>query len=276
MQTRRLGRSGVLVSALALGTDNILNPTPEDESIRLIHAAIDGGINLIDTSDSYRAGEAERVIGKALRLRGKRDDVLVATKFHYPTGPGPERPRQLARAPDPGVRGLAAAAAARPHRPLPVASSRHGRAAGRDAGSARRPRPRRQGAVRRHVDLARLARDGGDHDLGAQGLVRVVSEQSPYNLLDRRIENELLPMCRRHGVGVLCWSPLAMGMLAGRYAVVGRPRGRLPGHAARRHLRRARHGGGHRRRQRVRRPGRRARATSPRCWRRCGRRTSRA
>ncbi len=51
-----------------------------------------------------------------------------------------------------------------------------------------------------------------------KGLVRVVSEQSPYNLLDRRIENELLPMCRRHGVGVLCWSPLAMGMLAGRYA----------------------------------------------------------
>ena len=89
MQTRRLGRSGVFVSALALGTDNILNPTSEDESIRLIHAALDGGINLIDTSNSYRDGEAERVIGKALRLRGKRDDVLVATKFHYPTGPGP-------------------------------------------------------------------------------------------------------------------------------------------------------------------------------------------
>ena len=62
---RRLGRSGALVAALALGTDNILNPTPEDESSRHDHAALDGGINLIDTSNSYGAGEAERVIGEA-------------------------------------------------------------------------------------------------------------------------------------------------------------------------------------------------------------------
>ena len=89
MQHRRLGRAGALVSPLALGTDNILNPTPEDESSRMIIRALDGGINLIDTSNSYGAGEAERVIGRVLAESGRRDEVVIATKLHYPTGPGP-------------------------------------------------------------------------------------------------------------------------------------------------------------------------------------------
>ena len=218
MQTRRLGRSGVLVSALALGTDNILNPTPEDESIRLIHAAIDGGINLIDTSDSYRAGEAERVIGKALRLRGKRDDVLVATKFHYPTGPGPnDRGNSrvhLIQACEDSLRRLRLDhidlyQSHRPDMDVPLDETlgalddlvRSGKV--RYVGTSTSPAW--------HVMEAIMTSE-------LKGVVRVVSEQSPYNLLDRRIENELLPMCQRHGVGVLCWSPLAMGMLAGRYA----------------------------------------------------------
>ena len=89
MEHRRLGRTGALVAPLALGTDNILNPTPEDESSRMIIRALDGGINLIDTSNSYGAGEAERVIGRVLAESGRRDEVVIATKVHYPTGPGP-------------------------------------------------------------------------------------------------------------------------------------------------------------------------------------------
>ena len=89
MEYRNLGRTGVRVSPLVLGTDNILNPTPEDESKRMILRALDAGINLIDTSNSYRQGQAERVIGEVLRESGRRDEVLIATKAHYPTGPGP-------------------------------------------------------------------------------------------------------------------------------------------------------------------------------------------
>jgi len=218
MELRRLGRSGALVSALALGTDNILNPTPEDESIRLIHAALDAGINLIDTSDSYRAGEAERVIGKALRLGGRRDDAFIATKFHYPTGPGPnERGNSrlhVLRACEASLRRLRVDhidlyQSHRPDMEVPLDETlgalddlvRAGKV--RYVGTSTSPAW--------HVMEAIMTSE-------LKGLVRVVSEQSPYNLLDRRVENELLPMCRRHGVGVLCWSPLAMGMLAGRYA----------------------------------------------------------
>ena len=89
MEHRRLGRTGALVAPLALGTDNILNPTPEDESSRMIIRALDAGINLIDTSNSYGAGEAERVIGRVLAESGRRDEAVIATKVHYPTGPGP-------------------------------------------------------------------------------------------------------------------------------------------------------------------------------------------
>ena len=259
MQYRQLGRSGVRVSALALGTDNILNPTPEDESIRLIHAAIDGGINLIDTSNSYRAGEAERVIGKALRLRGKRDDVLVATKFHYPTGPGPnDRGNSRAHLIQ-ACEELAAPAASRPHRPVPVAPPRHGRAAGRDARRARRPRAVGQGAVRRHVDVPGLARHGVDHDVGAEGprarRLRAVAVQ-PARPADReRAAADVPPPRRRRPLLVA-----ARDGHAGRpLRVVSRPRGRLPRHAARRHLRRTGHRGRHRRGQRLRGAGPRAR-----------------
>ena len=219
VEYRSLGRTGVLVSPLALGTDNLVNPTPRDESIRMIHAAIDAGINLIDTSDSYAGGEAERVIGEALRLSGRRDDVLVATKVHYPTGPGPnDRGNSrfhVMRACDASLRrlGLDHIDLYQLHRPdleLSLEETlgaldelvRAGKV--RYIGSSTAPAW--------HVVEAVMTSE-------RRGLARFATEQSPYNLLDRRIENELLPACRRHGLGVLAWSPLAMGMLAGRYRV---------------------------------------------------------
>ena len=79
MEHRRLGRTGALVAPLALGTDNILNPTPEDESSRMISRALDGGINLIDTSNSYGSGEAERVIGQVLAESGRRESCAASS-----------------------------------------------------------------------------------------------------------------------------------------------------------------------------------------------------
>jgi aryl-alcohol dehydrogenase-like predicted oxidoreductase len=215
---RALGTSGLKVSPLVLGTDNVLNPTPEDESIRMIHAAVAAGINLIDTADSYAAGEAERVVGAALHaLGGAADGVLVATKLHYPTGPGPNdrgnSRLHVIRACEASLRRLGRdhIDLYQTHRPdLSV------------------PLDETLGAL---DDLVRAGkvRYVGSTTAPAWYLVealwvadvrryeRIVSEQSPYNLLDRRIENELVPACERHGLGILCWSPLAMGVLAGRY-----------------------------------------------------------
>ena len=88
MNYRPFGRTGLQVSPLVLGTDNFANPTPRDECFAILDAAVDAGINLIDTSNSYAGGDAERIIGAWLAASGKRDQVMIATKVFYPTGPG--------------------------------------------------------------------------------------------------------------------------------------------------------------------------------------------
>ena len=89
MEYRVLGRTGVRVSALALGTANFADPTPEDAARQILERAIEAGINLIDSGDSYGKGEAERIIGRALKRSGLRKQVLLTTKVFPPTGPGP-------------------------------------------------------------------------------------------------------------------------------------------------------------------------------------------
>jgi aryl-alcohol dehydrogenase-like predicted oxidoreductase len=218
MDYRPLGRTGLKVSPLALGTDNFANPTPEAECAAILNAALDAGINLIDTSDSYAQGEAERIIGRALKANGRRHDVLLATKVHYPTGPAPNdrgnSRLHILRACEESLRRLQTDhidlyQTHRPDMDVPLDETlralddlmRQGKV--RYIGSSTAPAW--------HVLEALLISD-------AKGYARFASEQSPYNLLDRRIENELVPMCLKHGVGLLTWSPLAMGMLAGRYA----------------------------------------------------------
>ncbi|HEY0519835.1 MAG TPA: aldo/keto reductase [Ilumatobacteraceae bacterium] len=218
MQHRRLGRSGALVAPLALGTDNILNPTPEDESSRMIIRAIDGGINLIDTSNSYGAGESERVIGRVLAESGRRDEVLIATKVHYPTGPGPNdrgnSRLHIVRACEESLRRLQTDRIDlyQLHRPdfdVPIEETlsalsdlvRQGKVC--YIGSSTAPAWK----VLEGVLMSEL-----------RGWASFVTEQPPYNLLDRRVENELVPMALKYGLGLLPWSPLAMGVLAGRYA----------------------------------------------------------
>jgi 1-deoxyxylulose-5-phosphate synthase len=218
MQYRRLGRSGAKVSVLALGTDNILNPTPEDESVRMILAALDGGINLIDTSNSYAAGEAERVIGRALNDSGRRSEAFIATKAFFPTAGGPNDRGtsrvHLIRACEDSLRRLGTdyIDLFQLHRPdfdVPMEETlsaltdlvRQGKV--RYIGSSTSPAWR----IMEGLLTAEL-----------KGFERFVSEQPPYNLLDRRIENETVPMSLANGVGLLPWSPLAMGILGGRYA----------------------------------------------------------
>ncbi len=218
MEYRNLGRTGVKVAPLALGTDNILNPTPEDESRRMILRALDAGINLIDTSNSYRQGEAERVIGAALRESGRRDEAFIATKAHYPTGPGPNdrgnSRLHLIRACEGSLRRLQTdhIDLYQLHRPvfdIPI-----------DETLSALTDLVRQGKVRYIGSSTAPAWKVLEGILTSElkGYVRFVSEQPPYNLLDRRIENELIPVAQSYNLAILPWSPLAMGMLAGRYA----------------------------------------------------------
>jgi len=89
MEYRRLGRSGLKISSLVLGTLNFGNPTPKEEAFKIIDLAIKAGINLFDCADVYAEGESERILGQALKRNGKRKDVFVTSKVYMKTGPGP-------------------------------------------------------------------------------------------------------------------------------------------------------------------------------------------
>lgn len=223
MQYRPLGRTGMKVSSLVLGTDNLANPTPEAESLAILDAAVDGGINLIDTSDSYAGGEAERLIGRWLQARGRRDDVLIATKVFYPTGPGVNERglnrNHLVKACDDSLRRLGTdyIDLYQTHRPDPDTPIEETLAA--------LDLLLRQGKVRyigTSTSPAWLVAQA-QHVSTQLGLAHFLSEQSPYNLLERRIENELVPACQRYGLALFTWSPMAMGMLAGRYTTGDAP-----------------------------------------------------
>lgn len=218
MQYRTFGRTGLLVAPLALGAFNFGRATPEDEAARMIDCALDAGINLLDTADSYHSGESERVIGRALARNGRRHDVILATKVHYPTGPGPnERGNSrlhIMRACEASLRRLQLDTIDlyQIHRPSPRVPVEETLRALDDLV--------RQGKVRyvgcsthpawQVLEALMIGRQSG--------LVRYVSEQPPYNLLDRRIENELVPLCQKVGLALLPWGPLGMGLLAGRYS----------------------------------------------------------
>jgi aryl-alcohol dehydrogenase-like predicted oxidoreductase len=218
MEYRLLGRTGVRVAPLCIGTLNFGSPTPEDEAARIIDMALGAGLNLIDTSNSYNAGESEAMIGRILGASGRRHELMLATKGHFPTGPGPNdrgnSRLHIMRAFEDSLRRLQTdyVDLYQIHRPDPDTPVEETLAALTDLV--------RQGKVRyigctthpawRVMEALMVSE--------LKHLVRYVSEQPPYNLLDRRIENELLPLCRSHGLAVFPWSPLAQGVLAGRYA----------------------------------------------------------
>ena len=217
MNYRRLGRSGVKVAPLALGTFNFGQRTPPEEATAILDAAIDAGINLIDTANSYGEGQGEHVIGRALARNGRRNDVILATKVHFPVGPGPNdrgnSRLHIMRACEDSLRRLQTDVIDlyQIHRPslhVPIEETlgaltdlvRQGKV--RYAGCSTYPAWQVMEAImvsERH------------------GLARYISEQPPYNLLDRRIENELIPLAQKYDMALLPWAPLGMGVLAGRY-----------------------------------------------------------
>jgi len=217
MEYRQLGRSGVRVSKMCLGTMNFAGRTDQDEASRIVDVAIDSGINFIDTADVYARGESEVYTGNALVANGHRDDVVLATKSVANMGDGPN---------DHG--------ASRYHL---VRAVEH---------SLQRLQTDRIDLYYLHITdittpmdeimdaLDILVKQGKILYVGTSkwpvplimealalseknGQPRFVAEQPPYNLTDRRIEMELVWTCMRHGIGIVTFGPLAGGVLSGIY-----------------------------------------------------------
>jgi 1-deoxyxylulose-5-phosphate synthase len=219
MQYRSLGRTGVKVTALCLGTMNFGGPTNEADSIQIIHAALDGGINFVDTSNTYNAGQSEIIVGKA--LAGRRDKLILATKVHGKVGDdvndqGNSR-RHIFKACEDSLRRLNTdyIDLYQLHRANPEIPIDETLGALTDLVRA--------GKVR-YIGCSNFAAWMVMEALGVSersGFARFVSTQPPYNLLDRRIENELVPLAERYNVGILPWGPMGQGILIGRYASGG-------------------------------------------------------
>jgi aryl-alcohol dehydrogenase-like predicted oxidoreductase len=195
---------------------NFGGPTPEPESIRIIHQALDAGINFVDTANMYVRGESERVVGKAL-MGGRREKVIVATKAHFPQSDDPNdrgnSRRHIMQAVEDSLRRLQTEwiDLYQIHRPVFDVPQDETLRALDDLV--------RQGKVR-YIGCSTFPAWMVMEALSISeryGLARYVTEQPPYNLLDRRIENELVPLALRYNLGLLPWSPLGMGILAGRY-----------------------------------------------------------
>ncbi|MFD7221229.1 aldo/keto reductase [Streptomyces sp. NPDC059883] len=215
MQYRTLGRTGVQVSSLALGAMNFgkIGRTTQDEATAIVDAALEGGINLIDTADMYSDGESEEIVGKA--IAGRRDDIVLATKAGMPMGgernhQGGSR-RWLVTELDNSLRrlGVDHVDLYQIHRWDPRTGDEETLSALTDL--------QRAGKIRyfgsstfpayRLVQAQWAARD---HHLG-----RYVTEQPSYSVLQRGIETHVLPVTEEYGLGVLAWSPLASGWLSG-------------------------------------------------------------
>jgi aryl-alcohol dehydrogenase-like predicted oxidoreductase len=217
MELRPLGRTGVMVSPFCLGAMMFGawgNPDHE-ESIRIIHRALDAGINFIDTADVYARGESEEIVGKA--LAGRRDDVILATKVHGTMGDsqnerGNSR-RWIVKEVEASLRRLGTdwIDLYQIHRPEPGTDIDETLGALTDLVRAGKVRYIGSSTFPAHeiVDAQWVAE--------RRGRERFVCEQPPYSLLVRGIEREVLPVCEQYRMGVIPWSPLAGGWLSGGY-----------------------------------------------------------
>ena len=220
MDYRQLGRTGLRVSTFTLGTmgfgsQHRLGAVDVEGAARQLDIALDAGVNLVDTANIYTLGVSETLLGRVLKDR--RDRALVATKVRSLDGRRPQRRRALATPHHRVGRGEPAADRHRPHRS--AAGPRVGwpDAAGRDAARARRSRTVGQGPLHRLLELHRLADDQALGISERDGLERFASQQIHYTPQSREAEFELLPAAIDQGVGTLLWSPLAGGLLSGKY-----------------------------------------------------------
>ena len=218
MEYRNLGRTGVKVSQLCLGTMMFGRRTDEQDSIAIIEHALAHGINFVDTANAYSAGDSERFVGKALARNGRRATTVLATKVFFPQD-----------AKDPNARGLS-------RRHIVDACNASLRRLGTDWIDLYQLH-RAQSDV--PIDetlraLDDLIRAGKVRYIGTSmfpawkiveslwaakelGLNRFVSEQMAYHLLDRTAEREVIPAARSFGIAVIPWAPLCGGLLTGKY-----------------------------------------------------------
>src|SRR3569833_3627890 len=217
MKYRTLGRTGIEVSPYCLGTMmfGAMGNPDHDDSIRISHRALDACSNIVYTADVYSGGESEEIVGKA--LKGRRDDVVLASKVHYPMGADPNHRgnsrRWIITAVENSLRRLQTdhLDLYQIHRPDPTVDVEETLSA-----------------------LSGLIHSGKVHALGTssypaselveaqwvaarRGLERFRTEQPPYSIINRSVEREVLPLCRRYGMGTLVWSPLGQGLLTGRH-----------------------------------------------------------
>lgn len=217
MNYRTIGRTGIQVTPYCLGAMmfGAWGNRDHDECVRIIHTALDAGINFIDTADVYAAGESEEIVGKA--LQGRRDDVVLATKFYMPMGSDPNMQggsrRWIVRAVEDSLRRLGTdyIDLYQIHRPVP----------GTDIDET-------LGALSDLIHAGKI-RIAGSSTFPAEEIVeaqwvaerrhreRFTCEQPPYSLFARGIESGVLPTCEKYGMGVIAWSPLAGGWLTGKY-----------------------------------------------------------
>jgi aryl-alcohol dehydrogenase-like predicted oxidoreductase len=216
---RSLGRTGVKVSPLCLGCLNFGGKADAETSYRIIDRALDAGINFLDTANVYGRGKSEEVTGGALKRNGRRDKVVLATKVHGrmddhdPNALGTSRRHIIAQC-EASLRRLQTDyidlyQIHRPQPEIPVDETlralddliRSGKV--RYAGTSTH-------AAWQLMESLMVSRE--------LGLNRFVCEQPPYNLLDRRIERELIPFARTYGFAIIPWSPLGGGLLTGRYS----------------------------------------------------------
>jgi len=218
VEYRPLGRTGVSVSPLCLGTMMFGawgNPD-HDESIRIIHRALDAGINFVDTADVYSRGESEEIVGKAL-AGGRRDRVVLATKFHGRMGDDPNEQgnsrRWIMQEVDSSLRRLGTdwIDLYQVHRPEPDTDVDETLGALTDLVRAGKIRYLGSSTFPAHAVVE------AQWTAERRGRERFVCEQPPYSILVRGIEADVLPVCAAYGMGVIPWSPLAGGWLSGRY-----------------------------------------------------------
>ncbi|MDT7601002.1 MAG: hypothetical protein QOK26_3079 [Pseudonocardiales bacterium] len=217
MKYRTLGRTGIQVSPYCLGAMmfGAMGNPDHDDSIRIIHRALDAGINFLDTADAYSHGESEEIVGKA--LKGRRDDVVLASKVHYPMGEGPNRRgnsrRWIMAEVENSLRRLQTdhLDLYQVHRPDPTVDLEETLSALSDLIHS--------GKVRAIGASSFPASEIVEAQWVAErrGLERFRTEQPPYSIVNRGIEREVLPVCQRYGMGALVWSPLGQGLLTGRF-----------------------------------------------------------
>jgi aryl-alcohol dehydrogenase-like predicted oxidoreductase len=218
MEMRDLGRTGVKVSPLCLGAmmfGSWGNPDHE-ESVRIIHRALDAGINFIDTADVYSSGESEEIVAKAL-TGGRRDNIVLATKFHGSMGDDPNERgnarRWIVREVENSLRRLGTdwIDLYQVHRYDEWTDLDETLGALSDLVHAGKVRYIGSSTFPAHVIVE------AQWVAERRGRERFVCEQPPYSMLVRGIEADVLPVCEQFGMGVIPWSPLAGGWLSGRY-----------------------------------------------------------